>query len=110
MVQLVAAPPPGQCRSTQSALVHCHLTSAHEGPHAAAVDQTTIVTWDQERTQRWRADNPPPWIVGLPWSHDFVPWRRRGAVPQLDVIINETAAPSAERPPSVANDSLPASA
>jgi hypothetical protein len=68
----------------------CQLVPRHEGSHAALLDPATILTWSSDHgQQRWRADSPPPWVVALSWSVQFLLWGSRGEAPHQGLVVDE---------------------
>ena len=50
----------------------CQLTPGHDSPHAASVGDAYL-TWGSGRFDGWSIEQPPQWLVELPWAPDFAP-------------------------------------
>jgi hypothetical protein len=79
-----------QCPAVTPSGTRCQLVPRHKGSHAALLDPATILTWSPDEVpQRWRADSPPPWVVALSWSVQFLLWRNRGETSRQGLVVDE---------------------
>ncbi|HEX3723212.1 MAG TPA: hypothetical protein VHV31_10495, partial [Nitrolancea sp.] len=90
VLAIMASAAAQQCAAMTPSATRCQLVPRHEGPHAALLDPATILTWGRdEGSQRWRADNPPPWVVALSWSVRFLLWRNGVDTPHQGLAVDE---------------------
>jgi hypothetical protein len=73
----------GRCRVATSHFGRqCQLYAGHDGTHAAYL-VNMYISWLGTKVLRWSVENPPPWLLYLPWARGFHP-----SVPSASPLVS----------------------